>query len=224
MSLLLLALVPSLAVLYYYYNKDRHPEPWRIVGGVFVLGALSIFVARPLERLALSFKPRGTSPCSPIAVYLECLLVPGLVEESVKLLVVLIAAFPRKDFDEPIDGLIYSTAAAMGFTFAEDWYWYVTASGDWRRMFGAFAHAWFSCAWGACVGRARFMRASSGVPMVLLGLAASIFLHGIYDFLVVLSRCGEPMVWVRHLLAPLLLALYLVFDRQLSVLSRARQA
>ena len=31
MPLFLLALTPALGLLLYYYHRDRHPEPWRLV-------------------------------------------------------------------------------------------------------------------------------------------------------------------------------------------------
>src|SRR5262245_7836797 len=145
LTLLLVALIPALTVLFYYYHRDRHPEPWGWVALVFAAGALSCLVALPLERWAQSLIPAPSGPGGPL--FLECLLIPGLIEESVKLLVVLAVIFWRPEFDEPVDGLVYGIAAALGFTFAEDWYHSLLHGPDWTRLLSAVAHPWFSCFW-----------------------------------------------------------------------------
>src|SRR5438093_2126176 len=114
MTYFLALLLPSLAVLYYYYNRDRHREPWQLVALVFVVGALSIFAALPLEVAAQQWFPHHTGEHAGLRLLGECLLIPGLIEESMKLLVVLTVVFWRREFDEPIDGLVYGTAAALG--------------------------------------------------------------------------------------------------------------
>ena len=78
MVVLLLALVPALVVLFYYYHRDRHPEPWSWVAVVFILGALACVPAYPLERWVQSFFPYP--PESFGALFLECLLIPGVIE------------------------------------------------------------------------------------------------------------------------------------------------
>jgi RsiW-degrading membrane proteinase PrsW (M82 family) len=213
MTLLLLALIPALLVLLYYYNRDRHPEPWGWVAVVFLAGAASLAVVLPLERAAHAFFPGLTSRASPGWIFLECLLIPGLIEESVKLLVVVVLVYGRSDFDEPVDGLIYGTAAALGFTFAEDWYKYVHERADWTRVFSTFAHPWFSCFWAAALGWAKFHPWRQAIPLVLGGLAASVLVHGLYDFMALAVETDWS--WLRYLVSFLLLGLYFLMEHLL---------
>ncbi len=224
MRLLLLALVPALVVLYYYYNRDRHREPWGWVAMVFALGALSSLVALPLERWAQTWVPETTAPLPRSLLFLECLLIPGLIEETLKLLVVVLAIFWRRDFNEPVDGLIYGTAAALGFTFAEDWYYYLVRGHDWTRMFSTIAHPWFSCFWASSLGWAKILPWRHGVGLVLLGLTASVVVHGLYDFLILAADAHESLRWLRALLVPLLVFLYWVVEKQLEAAQRQRTA
>src|SRR5687767_10021110 len=137
MELLLLALIPALTVLWFYYAQDRRREPYGLIAMTFGIGFCACAVAYPLERWAQQFFPPRQH------LLLECLLIPGLIEESIKLLVVVSAVFWRADFDEPVDGLVYATAAALGFTFGEDWRYYVLHGVDASRIFSTAAHPWF---------------------------------------------------------------------------------
>ena len=221
MALVLLALIPALLVLLYYYYRDRHPEPWGYVLFVFLLGALSCLVAYPLERAAQSLFAHP--PRSIPLLFLECLLIPGLIEEGIKLAVVVAAIWPRRDFDEPIDALVYGSAAALGFTFGEDLRYYLVNGPAPTRIFSTAAHPWFSCFWAASLGWARVLPRRQGLGLVILGLTASIFVHALFDFLILGAQSHADHAWLRHALAPLLVLLYWVTEKQLETLQRDRQ-
>lgn len=201
MGLLLLALIPAVAVLWFYYHHDRRPEPLRLIGMVFGAGFLSCGVVYPVERWAQTYFPNDDY------LLLECLLIPGLIEESAKLLVVLLVVAWRPEFDEPVDGLIYGTAAALGFTFGEDWLYYFNHGADLSRVFSTAAHPWFSCMWAAALGIACLKPWRCGVPLVLAGLAGSVLVHGLFDWCILTNSA-----WLRGLLAPIMVALYLKMD------------
>jgi RsiW-degrading membrane proteinase PrsW (M82 family) len=217
MDLLLLALAPVLAVLWFYWRQDRHPEPLAAMAIVFCAGFLACGVAYPLERWAQQFFPPGQR------LFLECLLVPGLIEESVKLLVVVVAVWWRRDFDEPVDGLVYGTAAALGFTFGEDWRYYLAHGADVSRIFSIAAHPWFSCLWAAALGIARFQPWRRGLPLVLGGLAASALVHGVFDWCILAADVKPTLSWLRYFVGPLMIVLYLKMDWLIEVMHR-RQA
>jgi RsiW-degrading membrane proteinase PrsW (M82 family) len=221
MTFLLLALIPALAILLYYYFRDRRPEPWLWVAAVFALGALSTLAVYPLQVLAQSLRAAtAPGPRNSGDLFIECLLIPGLMEEAAKMLVVVLAVYWRADFDEPVDGLVYGIAAALGFTFAEDFYWYVFRDAGWTRVLSAMAHPWFSCFWAAALGWSKFHKRWQGMPLVLGGLLAAAFVHGLYDFLI-LASADPNRHWLRHILVPLLVAMAFVFEH---MLERAQDA
>ncbi|MCI0642600.1 MAG: PrsW family intramembrane metalloprotease [Gemmataceae bacterium] len=223
MAVFFLALIPALVVLFFYYHRDRHPEPWGWLLVVFVLGALSCLVAYPLERFAQLLIPAATWPG--YELFLECILVPGVIEESVKLSVVVGAIWWRKDFDEPVDGLIYGIAAALGFTFGEDLYYYHMHGADWSRVISTVAHPWFSCFWAASLGWARTrLSPRAGLGLVALGLLASVMVHATFDFLILAADLGPAWTWLRHLLVPLLVFLYWCVEKMLDDLQSIKNA
>jgi RsiW-degrading membrane proteinase PrsW (M82 family) len=218
MDLLLLALAPVLAVLWFYWRQDRRPEPLGAMAIVFCAGFLACGVAYPVERWAQQFFPPGRR------LFLECLLIPGLIEESVKLLVVVVGVWWRRDFDEPIDGLVYGTAAALGFTFGEDWRYYVLHGADVSRIFSIAAHPWFSCLWAAALGIARFQTWRRGLPLVLAGLAASALVHGVFDWCILAAELQPTLSWLRYFLGPLMIVLYLKMDWLIEAMHRRKPA
>ena len=220
MVIFILALAPAVGLL--LYHRDRHPEPWRWVAVVFGVGALACLPTYFMERWAQSFFPRKIEAGS--LLFVECLLIPGLLEESIKLLIVVLIIWRRSDFDEPIDGLIYGTAAALGFTFGEDLRYYVGHGADWSRIFSTAAHPWFSSFWAASLGWAKVLPRRQGLALVLLGLAASSTVHALFDFFILAAKADTDFAWLRHLLAPLLVGLYWLVEKQLEALQSEQPA
>lgn len=221
MSALLLALVPALVALFYYYHRDRHPEPWGRVALVFVLGALSCFIAYPLQRAVQEFL--GPMALSRRRMLIECLLVPGFIEETIKLLVVLAAAWWSADFDEPVDGLVYGSAAALGFTFGEDLHYYLVHGLNGTRVISTVAHPWFSSFWASSLGWALVLPRLQGFALVLLGLTCSIVVHALFDFLIIAADAQHEWSWLRYLLVPHLVFLYWVMEKQLEALQKPEE-
>ena len=116
-----------------------------------------------------------------------CFLVIGPCEELAKFLAVRLFVYRNKEFNEPLDGIIYAAAAALGFASLEnvlyviDWH---TGHIQWgalgiRSLFALPGHVIFSTTWGYALGRRKFDAKYRVWPMVLLAA----LLHGLYDFL-----------------------------------------
>jgi RsiW-degrading membrane proteinase PrsW (M82 family) len=90
-----------------------------------------------------------------------------------------------KQFDEPVDGIIYSSVLALGFASFENLQHLTYLSGFelfGRAVAGPLVHTIFASIWGYTTGITHlrkgriFLAAAAG-----LGLAS--ILHGLYDFL-----------------------------------------
>src|SRR3989344_9680140 len=112
----ILGLLPSLAWLSFYLKEDlRHPEPKKLIFYTFVASVFStifvlqsqIFVDRWLDGYVV---PYGL-------FYFVAL---AFIEEIFKFLAVYFAVGYRKEFDEPIDAMIYMIVAALGFAAVEN--------------------------------------------------------------------------------------------------------
>ncbi len=173
LELLLLAIAPSLFFFLYIYRKDRYePEPLRLLAWVFFLGALIVIPAGLIELLF----PEGV---------ISSAVVAPVVEEGLKFLVVLVAVYRHPEFDEPMDGIVYATAASLGFATIENILYVMEgglAVGIVRAIASVPGHVVFSCIWGYALGTAKFRPAPERGGIILAGLLGGMVLHGIFNF------------------------------------------
>jgi hypothetical protein len=186
-----LAGIPALFWLGFFYLMDRHePEPKQLVIGVCVLGAL---VAAPLADFimwqaapSVSLELPGLSPFS-LDRLLQAVFVVGLTQEMCKYAAVRYSIYMSREFDEPMDGIVYMMACGTGFAV---WVNYHRLSGQGHQVYlstGAaqavvttLAHASFAGALGYVMGRAKFSRRYAFVRGMLLmfGLIGAALLNG----------------------------------------------
>ncbi len=192
-QLLLIAITPGIAILLYVYYRDKYEkEPPQLVRKVFLYGALATFVAGALE---LSFYSVHLWWLEKHAVFLFALLysfiVIAPVEEGLKFLVTYNIAYRNSEFNEPMDGIVYATAASLGFATLENIMYvfkYGMRVGIDRAFISVPVHAFMGIIMGSYMGKAKFVR-SKNVQNRLLWKAFYIplLLHGFFDF-VLLSR------------------------------------
>ena len=187
----LMAGIPAVFWLGFFYLMDRHePEPKQLVAGVCVLGAL---IAAPLADLvqgqvapAAALGVAGLSPFSLDRV-IHAVLVVGLSQEMCKYAVVRYTIYMSREFDEPMDGIVYMMACGTGFAV---WVNYHRLSGQNHEVYlsiGAaqavvttLAHASFAGVLGYVMGRAKFSRRSAPIRgiLLMLGLLGAAALNG----------------------------------------------
>ena len=114
-ELFVTAVIPSIFILLLIIRKDRfEKEPFRLLLATFVLGALSIIPAVLIELFLSNFLPEPEEPLSNIVgLVIHYLIVVAIVEESSKFLATL-PAYRSKEFNEPIDGIVYGIPQFYG--------------------------------------------------------------------------------------------------------------
>jgi len=122
------------------------------------------------------------------------------------LLPFLVVVLRFKDFDEPMDGIIYASFIGLGYAAIENWQYleYLTISEALARgVASPVIHILFASIWGHWIGQA-YLAGRSIVPATIASLAVAAGLHGLYDFVVILNpRLGLPIA------ALLILAMWL---------------
>ncbi len=225
---LVMAVVPGLLWLAYFYLQDRdEPEPKHYVLGVFLLGA---FVAAPVARfLGWHAAPRGDlTPEGILLAVVPC----GLAQELAKYLVVRYSVYLSEEFDEPLDGIIYMTAAGIGFATAENYSYLRGLSGNVFLAAGVMnvvvttlAHGSIAGVLGYALGQARFMAAPARRAGLLLGalLLASV-LNGAFTLLETRVKVSGMSVepWRGVAFAAVFAAL--VFAGTYALMARSRRA
>lgn len=170
--LLLLAVAPGAFWLWYFWHRDRlEPEPRGLVLRVFFLGMAS---ALPLALLE-----------APVPKPWDMIIAAPIIEEVGKFLVVFLFVYRNREFDEPMDGIVYGVAAALGFATIENILYVMQAGAGVaivRALLSVPGHALWGCLWGYALGRAKFRREPGGTGLVVGALLLAILCHGLFNF------------------------------------------
>ena len=186
--------VPVLFWAVYHYYKDRHlPEPVGYLVITFVLGMAAVHVSSALYAglglVGLRFDAGYLADTSAWGLLAYSILAIGPVEEIAKLLPFLLVVLRFREFDEPMDGIIYASFIGLGYAAVENWQYldYLTTTEAIARGFASpVIHMLFASIWGHWIGRAHVAGRSIVRATIISAIVAST-LHGLYDFVVILN-------------------------------------
>jgi RsiW-degrading membrane proteinase PrsW (M82 family) len=220
---LVVAAAPSLVLLAYFYLRDRYErEPLGHLLVAYGLGMFAMLAAQGFFSVAEGW-PGGTmlDGHGETAKLLDAFVLAGLVEELAKWVLLLAAIYRWREFDEPLDGLVYGVALSLGFATLENLH-YLGRDGlamAWPRAILAVpAHALFGGTMGYYAGRAKFTPAKWTRRRDLMrALLFPAVFHGAYDFALL-----HGLGWkVRVAVAALSLGLWAFVLRRLHHAQRA---
>jgi protease PrsW len=189
MLLLALSIAPGIAISLYIFLKDRfNREPHLNLLICFFLGCLSIIPAIIIQLLT-SGPVENLMSESILYTAAFAYIIVGLSEEWSKYIMLRAYAFPRKSFDEPFDGIVYSVMIGMGFATVEN-ILYVQQHGLGTAVVRMFlsvpAHAAFAVLMGYFAGKAKF-KPERRRFYLFTGIFWAAFFHGTYDFFLFLQ-------------------------------------
>jgi len=182
---LALGALPGLLWLYWFRFKDRDaPGGRRKLLRVFVLGALGAFLiaySRPRLEWLL---PDQTGTRNDL---IDAYVVTALGEEIAKLAAFLLGGLWWRGCKEPMDGIVYAAAAALGFASVENAF-VLSIEGDPRlilvRAFtSTIAHVVFLAPAGFFLVRAKLGRGRWRRELATLSVVVAVLLHGTYDWI-----------------------------------------
>ena len=192
-------------VWYLRHKDDLEPEPRHLVVWVFALGCLSTL---PILWWGLEFKLWVISLTEGWDQdFVDAFLITAPSEELAKMLAFLLGIYWHRQFDEPLDGIIYGTAVGLGFASVENVIYIVRHDEPvlalTRGFTATLAHVATTGSMGFFVGLSRFRPASRAPFLWLTGLAIAVAFHGVYDYFLF---AGGPMAMVALIcLLPLML-------------------
>lgn len=201
--LFIIAIIPGLAICYLIFRIDKYErEPLWALLFLFFLGMLATIPAIAVQfwsGAVTAFKSQSAA-----ITFLSSFGVVAASEETAKCAILMIGAFPRKFFNEPVDGIVYAVLVAMGFATVENLI-YANNFGMNTTVVRAFtavpAHFVFAIVQGYFIGLAKF-QPERRIELILMGLAIAIGMHGMYDFLILqelsswLTVLGSVSVYV----------------------------
>lgn len=115
--LIIIAITPTVALALGIYLTDRYDrEPWHLLLRIFLMGALSVIPVMLVQRALLSINVFSGL----LSVAYTAFIVAGLTEEFFKRFVVIHGVYNHANFDEKLDGIVYSVFSALGFATVEN--------------------------------------------------------------------------------------------------------
>lgn len=199
-TIIIASAAPTLALLIYFYLKDQYnPEPISMILKSFFLGMVCVipisffqFVIK-LELFQVSFLN-------------QALFFTSIPEETLKWLLFYVLIYSNKEFDEPIDGIVYAVAISLGFATIENILYLFTYGVKFalmRALFPVSSHCIFGIVMGYFYGKAKFT-IKYKKQFFLLSLLIPIILHTNFDFLII-----TKVKWIYYL-TPFMLIMWII--------------
>lgn len=192
---ILLALVPAAIWLAFFYQQDRlEPEPVGNVLGVFVLGAL-LAAAVGMPLLDKVFWVGNWLFTDTLTTILGSILVVGFTQEFLKYAAVRYSIYKSSEFDESTDGIIYATAAGLGYATVLNISFVVSnggvglGAGVLTMAIVALAQSSFAGITGYFLGRAKFE--ADPIWWMPLGITLAAVANGLFNWLRGLVTVGS---------------------------------
>ena len=120
MPLLLMTILPSILIILFFVNSDKFKEPTKEIIKIFFLGILITIPAYILNTYIGDFLYKNTEVSEGL---ISSFLTAAPVEEGLKLSVLYYFVYKMKEFNEPLDGIVYGVTASLGFATLENIYY-----------------------------------------------------------------------------------------------------
>src|SRR5829696_2793632 len=198
---ILAAAIPTAIYGMFVWWLDRYEKepPW-LIAAAFLWGSLPAIGLALLFELVLQI-PLARSPLGPD---LAAWGLAPLVEEPVKALALAgLFLLARREFDGPLDGIVYGSLVGFGFSMTENALYFLSYSDElgalfWvRGVFFGLNHALFSSMVGLALGAVRYRRSASTAVLAFFGgLALAILFHALHNYAVRYQFAGLFFSWL----------------------------
>ena len=220
--LMSLAILPVMILATYVYRADKlNKEPPGMLAKAFFMGCLAAFPAIAMESFLTGFFDGvGGNEMGAVGRGLfNGFVVAGFSEELCKLLMLTIAVWRSRHFDEYFDGIVYATFVSLGFAafenfgyvFGQGTFMAAMMTGTMRAILAVPAHFLFGVSMGYFFALAKF-DTHHRLGNLMKALLVPTLLHGSYDALLMIpEEFGED----GGLVTTLLFAAFIFFDIKL---------
>ena len=120
MALLLVTILPSILIILFFVYSDKFREPRGEILKIFIYGILITIPAYFLNTYLNAFWYNNFRVSEEL---IGSFLTAAPVEEGLKLSILYFFVYKMKDFNEPIDGIVYGVTASLGFATLENFYY-----------------------------------------------------------------------------------------------------
>lgn len=197
-SVIFASLAPSLALLSFFYLKDKYSEPLSMVLRSFIFGVLLVF---PVLVIQYAFREEGLL-LHPIS---HSFVSVALSEEFFKWFILFYTAYKHVEFNEHYDGIVYGVSVSLGFATMENIFYLLAYGVDQaliRALLPVSSHALFGVIMGYYLGKAKFSEGEFKKRLLGFSLIIPWLLHGIYDYILYVQK-----YWV-YMMLPFMIFLW----------------
>ena len=204
LELLVLAIAPVATIILWIYLKDKYDkEPVITLSKFFILGILVSALAIYVEELLIKL---NTFSKIGYMIYIS-FIVAGLTEEGLKALILITNLLREKNFNEKLDGIIYSVFLSLGFATVENIIYIlfedptsVFQVSIIRAIISIPAHMMFAIIMGYYISKYKF-NSSKYKPKtyLIISIIVPILLHGIFDFILMIPYRWSIIVFVAYI-------------------------
>ena len=207
-SLLVVALLPPLALMYYVHSLDkREKEPPKLLLKLFIFGCLSVIPTVYLEQFA-GETIYNVSTSYIMFQVLENFIGVALIEEGCKYVFLRLGSWKHPAFDHKFDGIVYAVFVSLGFAAIENIMYvfsYGFGNGVMRAVtsipghciFGIFMGYYYSLSKDATVDG----RQDAVSPNALKALIVPMLIHGLYDFILSFEGSWTLIAFFAYVIA-----------------------
>ncbi|WP_026906576.1 glutamic-type intramembrane protease PrsW [Paucisalibacillus globulus] len=168
---------PALALMSFFYLKDKITEPIPLIIRTFIYGCLLVF---PIMFIQYAFTSDQIGN-----LFVQAFFVVAFLEEFFKWFIFLYVIFQHTEFDAHYDGIVYAVSISLGFATIENILYLFVNGIEYafsRAIFPVSSHALFGVIMGYYFGKAK-MNSENRILNIALALVIPITLHGLYNFI-----------------------------------------
>jgi len=203
LELLILAIAPVITIVLWMYLKDKYDkEPIHILTKFFAFGILISVLAIYIEEWFIKINIFSES----INIFYMSFIVAGLVEEGLKSLILIPNLLKEKNFNEKLDGIIYSVFLSLGFASVENIIYILYEDptsafevGVIRSIISVPAHMMFGVIMGYYISKYKFTDCKSKKRNLILAIILPILLHGVFDFILMIQYRWSIIVFIAYI-------------------------
>ena len=205
LNLILLAIYPSIAFILWIYLKDKYDkEPIKLLGKFFILGIFISIIGVLFEEFLININKYSGNDY----IIYSSFIVAGFTEEGLKAIFLILNTINEKNFNEKLDGIIYSIFLSLGFATVENiiYLYFEDASNILsvsiiRGIISVPAHMMFAITMGYYISKYKFSNNKAKKrEYIVLSILVPILLHGIFDLLLIANFKFSKVIFILYLI------------------------
>lgn len=204
-NILIIAILPVACFIWWIYAKDKYEkEPPIKLLKYFFLGIVVSILAVVFEELLSKFNVYS----GVLSKLYISFIVAGFCEEALKSIVLIPVLLKEKDFNEKLDGIVYSVCLSLGVAAVENIIYLMKEQfeatfelGLTRGLISIPAHIMFAITMGYYISKYKFAKDNNKkIKYLFYAVIIPILLHGVFDFILMIGYRWAIIVFIVYVI------------------------